>query len=299
MKPVFLEFSLPLIGQVSFTGYAVMLTLAFVVSILGAQREGMRTGMDGTALIDLGLLMVLLGLLGARILAVLTDGQFTDFVHLCTDPKQVRALDALVAHCTSDAQCGFDYLCDPVRKVCHPPRDCLAVLKFWQGGLTFYGGLIAASAGGLWFARRRHLGVWRTADLAAPFIMLGLAIGRLGCFFNGCCYGAPTDSWLGMVMPGRGGPVHPIQLYESAAALALFFLLYLVARPRKRGHGEVFGWMLVGYGLARIALELLRADPRGALGPLSTSQLVSVPLIPAGVWLIVRLRRGARVTSAP
>jgi phosphatidylglycerol:prolipoprotein diacylglycerol transferase len=136
--------------------------------------------------------------------------------------------------------------------------------------------------------------VWRTADVTAPMILLGLFFGRIGCFFSGCCYGAATESWLGVAFPQQPRPVHPTQLYEAIAVLALYFVLAFVIAPRKRGHGEVFGWMLVLYAIVRSLLELVRDDPRGALGPLSTSQLLSIPLLVAGGWLIAGVRRRAR-----
>jgi phosphatidylglycerol---prolipoprotein diacylglyceryl transferase len=294
MRPVFFEFHLPVIGEVAFTAYFTMLMIGFVVAITMARREGERMGMNGDQIVDLGLFMLVLGILGARLLAVLTDGKLMDFVHLCTDPTQVPAVDSRVYYCSVEVPCDFDYVCDVDTHTCHPPRDCLAALKFWQGGLTYYGGLLLAVPGGLWYARRKGMGTWRTADLAAPVIMLGLFFGRLGCFFNGCCYGAPTGAWVGVALPGHMQPVHPTQLYEAAGALALFLVLHVVIRPRKRGHGEVFGWLLVLYGVMRVLIELVRADERGALGPLSTSQIISIPLIAAGAYLVIRVRRSAR-----
>lgn len=294
MKPVFWEFSVPVLGEVVFTAYFTMLMVGFVVAISLARRHAERTGMRGDHIVDLGIFMLILGVLGSRALAVLTDGKLMDFVHLCTDPTRVPAVDSRVPWCNADNPCDYDYVCDLATGTCHPQRDCLAALKFWQGGLTFYGGLLLAIPGGLWYARKKGMGMLRTADVTAPFIMLGLFFGRLGCFFNGCCYGAPTSAWVGVHLPGHMGPVHPTQLYEAAGALVLFALLYVVIGPRKRGHGEVFAWLLVLYGIMRIAIELYRADERGALGPLSTSQIISIPLIAAGAYMIIRIRRGGR-----
>jgi phosphatidylglycerol:prolipoprotein diacylglycerol transferase len=286
------------LGPIEFPAYFTLLMIAFISAIVYCQRVGARLGMDGRALVDLGIVMLVLGVAGARILAVLTDGALRDFIHLCTDPKLVEAIDAKVRLCKTDAQCGYDYLCDPAARqavvdgarktMCYPPRDCLAALEFWQGGLTFYGGLLLAIPGGLWFARRRGLGVARTADLAAPAIMLGLCIGKLGCFAEGCCYGAPTTSWVGVHFPGHAQALHPSQLYESSSALVLFMILHWLIRPRRRRDGQVFAWMLVLYGAVRTGLELFRDDPRGGLGPLSTSQLVSIPLVVVGLWLLAR-----------
>jgi phosphatidylglycerol:prolipoprotein diacylglycerol transferase len=303
MRPILFDFSLPLLGRVEFPAYMTFILLGFAVAIWLAGREADRVGLPRQRIVDLGILMLVLGVAGARLLSVLSDGMLMDFVHICTDPTKVAAVDGFQhVMCTTDEQCGPYYLCDVARRACYPPRDCLAALKFWQGGMTYYGGFLLAVPGGLWYARRHQLGAWRVADLAAPLIMLGLFFGRLGCFFTGCCYGAATDTWLGVRFPptrSRPGiePLHPTQLYEALGVLALAAILYLVIRPRKRGHGEVFGWLLGLYGAMRFALELLRADPRGALGPLSTSQLLSLPLVAVGVWLILRARRETLVGS--
>lgn len=293
MKPVFLEFHLPVIGEVTFPAYMTMLAIGFIVAISLARRHGERVGVSGERMVDLGLLMLVLGVLGARLMAVLTDGLFMVFVHLCTDPTLVPAVDSHVRYCTEAILCDFHYQCNLATNTCHPPRDCLAALKFWEGGLTYYGGLLLALPAGLWYAHNKGMGALRVADITAPLVMLGLFFGRLGCFFNGCCYGADTHAWVGVLLPGRTKPVHPTQLYEAIGVLGLFFVLHMVVRPRKRGHGEVFGWLLVLYGLMRIVIEMFRADPRGSLGPLSTSQLLSIPLIAAGIWLIVWVRRNA------
>ena len=185
MKPVlFSVFGEP------FHAYLTFLLIGFVLAIWLSRREGEQLGLPGDKLVDLGIIMLVLGVAGARLLAVLTDGMLMDFVHLCTDPKQVPAIDALVSTCTADAQCGYDYLCNAETNTCYPPRDCLATLKFWQGGLTYYGGFLLALPGGLYFARRWDLRPLVLADIVAPFIMVGLFFGRLGCFFNGCCYGS-------------------------------------------------------------------------------------------------------------
>ena len=166
----------------------------------------------------------------------------------------------------------------------------------WRGGLAYYGGFIFAVAFAYYYVRKHKLGWWRTADLAAPGIMLGLVCGRLGCFLNGCCYGKPTTSWLGVVFPQRPGvAVHPTQLYESAACFVCFAHPYYVVRPRRRAFGDVFAAMLILYGIARIICEIWRDDDRGVFfGFISTSQLISIPLIAGGLVLLWTSRSEAR-----
>ncbi len=305
MHPTLIEFSAPLVGQVAVPSYLSLLLIGYLGGVWLARREGERRGLDGTRVVDLGLLMLALGLVGARLLSVLADGHLDDFIHLCTDPHLVPAIDSRVPYCSAEHACDFHYVCDLATNRCHPPRDCLAALKFWHGGLTFYGGLLLAVPGGMYFAKRTGLGAWRMADIGAPGVMFGLAVGRVGCFLNGCCYGVATDAWVGVAMSPASDPAHPTQLYESLGCLAIFALLMWVIRPRLRParaaeaspqvvHGAVFGAMLVLYGVLRAVIEVYRADPRGALGPLSTSQAISLPLIALGVYLLVRARSRAR-----
>jgi phosphatidylglycerol:prolipoprotein diacylglycerol transferase len=310
MRPVLFELPAPLLGDVVFPAYFTLLTIGFLLAMLLTVRESHRLGMDKERVLDTNLWMVVFGILGARVLHLIADGHFHDYVNLCVDPIKVPALDARVAWCRDAAQCGYDYLCDQASHKCYPPRDCLAVLEVWRGGLAYYGGFIFAVAFAWWYVRRHRLGWWRTADLAAPGIALGLVFGRIGCYLNGCCWGKATRSALGVVFP-RGGstwraqldahliqateealPVHATQLYESAACLVVFALLYFVVRPRRRAYGEVFAWLLILYAVARSLVEIFRDDDRGVLfGWLSTSQILSVPLFAAGVALLIHLSR--------
>jgi phosphatidylglycerol:prolipoprotein diacylglycerol transferase len=292
----------PELGEGTFAvpAYLALLMAGFLAATTYLRREGERRGLDGRALVDLALVGLGLGVVGARAMAVLTDGKLADFIHLCTDPARVDAIETTVRLCGSDVECGPGYLCDASaraaviagvrRTMCYPTRDCLAVFKFWEGGLTFLGGALVALPAGLWLARRRGLPVRLVADLASPGVMLGLAIGKVGCFLEGCCYGAPTSGPLGVRFPGRTEPVHPAQLYESAGALILFIVLHVVQRRTRRPSAPL-GWMLALYGAWRFAVELLRGDPRGSLGPLSTAQVVSIPITALGIGVLVWSRR--------
>lgn len=315
MRPVLYDFGfdLPLLGPLNFPSYFTLLTLSFLVGMWITWREAPRLGMDRERVLDLTLYLVVWAILGARVLHVIADGHFWDYVHLCTDPAQVPALDAKVATCVTDQQCGWDYWCQTATGTCHPPRDCLAAVKVWRGGLAYYGGFVFASAFGLWYARKHRLGMGRMADLAAPWIAFGLAITRIGCFLNGCCYGKLADlgSRFGVRFPigsvvhdfqvkahlvGAHDPplpVHPTQIYLAALNLLTFLALYFVVRPRKRFHGEVFAWLLIGKGVFRSLVEIWRDDERGVFfgGYLSTSQLISIPLVAFGIAILARRGR--------
>jgi phosphatidylglycerol:prolipoprotein diacylglycerol transferase len=320
MRPILYDFGvdIPLLGPLNFPSYFTMLTLSFAIGMWMTYREAPKLGMDRERVLDLTLWLVVWALAGARLLHVLADGHLQDYVNLCLDPTKVPATEAAVSVCQASRECGVGYECDLATRTCHPPRDCLAALKIWRGGLAYYGGFIFASAFGLWYARKHRLGMWRMADLAAPWVAMGLALTRLGCFLNGCCHGKVTDvPWAahfpiggavydahvkaGLVAEGQAAlPVHPAQLYLAALNLLTFFLLYVVIRPRKRFDGELFAWLLVGKGVFRSLVEIWRDDERGVFfgGHLSTSQLLSIPLVALGIYLLARGRRRARDADA-
>jgi phosphatidylglycerol---prolipoprotein diacylglyceryl transferase len=175
----------------------------------------------------------------------------------------------------------------------------LDIIRIDQGGLIFYGGLILASIALVFFARHHRLPLWHLADFAIPALAIGHALGRIGCFLNGCCYGRPAgDACCGVVYPavsepGRlfaGTPLYPVQLIE-AAGLILIWLLLLYAYPRRRKDGAVFALYLLLYPPCRFFLEFLRGDDRLAWFRLDVAQLTSLALLAAGILLFVFLPR--------
>ena len=313
VRPILFSFHLPLVGEVTFPAYFTLLTLGFGLAMWMTWRESRRIKLDPDLIIDANLWMIIWGIIGARVLHLVADGHFHEYVDLCLNPKAVKAVDALVSRCTADAQCGYDYLCDTARSVCYPPRDCLAAVKVWRGGLAYYGGFLFAVAFGVWYVLRNRMPLGRVADLAGPAIPLGLFFGRMGCFLNGCCYGKETSSSFGVVFPrlgavwraqldaGRITPteaahaVHPTQLYEAIACLAISAFLIYVVRPNKRRDGDVWAGLLILYAVARSVIEVFRDDDRGVFfgGWVSTSQLISLPLLAIGIGLLWYTRRPA------
>ncbi|MFW5876967.1 MAG: prolipoprotein diacylglyceryl transferase [Myxococcota bacterium] len=291
--------------------YFAMLTLGFGLAIWLAARWARRTGVDRDAIIDLGLFSILWGVIGARLLHVVADGYFWDYVNLCLDPSQVE-------WAVTQVECAqMEGVWDGADGVCRPAgRDCFAWAAFWQGGLTYYGGLLAATAFGLWFLRREKLPALKVADMAGMFIPLGLFFGRMGCFLGGCCFGQVTDHAFGLSFPAWSPAsrsqwklgllddpshpslaVHPTQLYEAFGTLALAAALMLWLHPRKRFDGQVLLAFLGGYAVLRFVLEFWRADDRGALMGLSTSQIIGVVVIAIVVAVWVRLGRRANARS--
>ena len=185
------------------------------------------------------------------------------------------------------------------------PQDILAI---WQGGMSFHGGLIGATLG-LWlFARRRGYSALSVFDLAAAVVPIGLFLGRIANFINSELWGrpAPDFPWA-MVFPNGGAvPRYPSQLFEAFSEGILLFALVnlLVWSGSLRRPGLVAGVFGIGYAIARIVCEFFREpDPQlgflfgtsvNALsGGITMGMLLSLPVLIAGIWLMLRARREA------
>jgi phosphatidylglycerol:prolipoprotein diacylglycerol transferase len=183
------------------------------------------------------------------------------------------------------------------------------IVKIWQGGIVYYGCIIGGLIGSVIYWVRHPFPFRAMADAVAPALALGSALGRIGCFLNGCCYGAPTRSPLAIAFPAGSPPwirhveqglisplathslaVHPTQLYSALDALLVLALLTWFY-PRRRRDGEVMALLMVTYPILRFANECLRGDEGPILAGLSAAQLISVGLFMAGVATWVYLAR--------
>jgi phosphatidylglycerol:prolipoprotein diacylglycerol transferase len=186
------------------------------------------------------------------------------------------------------------------------PRSLVEVVR--SGGV-FYGGLIAATTVGIWYMKKHRLPAWKIADMGAPSIALGEAIGRWGCFAAGCCYGKPTDGPLGVrftdpfahdaVGTPLDVPLHPTQIYLSVNAFLIFLVLEWAYR-RRTFDGEVFWLYVLLYAITRGLIENFRGDSvRGFLirGVLSTSQFIGLIAVAAAVGMLVFLSRRRRAEA--
>lgn len=253
-----------------------------------------RIGQNPDVVVDLGLAAVVAGLVGARLLHVLADGYFWDYVHLCTDPSKV-AWPVLRSDCVG--QLGGVW--DAAAGVCRPAKaDCWAWAHVWGGGLTFYGGFIAATLAAFWLFRRDRFPFWKGLDMGGMMVPIGLGLGRLGCLMVGCCFGrtcelpwalrfpshSPASEWQFreklLNNPYRESlPVHPTQVYEALAALLIAGLGILLVQGRKRYDGQVFVFFLVSYAATRFVIEFWRSDDRGEVLFLSTSQWFGLAML--------------------
>ena len=180
----------------------------------------------------------------------------------------------------------------------------LEIVMVQNGGLVFLGGLLLSLAAIYLFARAKRIPLLKLLDAIAPGSALGYAIGRIGCFLNGCCFGLPTKLPWGVVFP-KGSlaeaycsdvPLQPTQLYASLSMLAAFLLLAWLYR-KKRFDGQIVFWGLVLYSVYRFLNEFLRFSPIHWLN-LTPSQWVVMPLFVLGVWGLVYFgKRGREVLS--
>jgi len=231
-------------------------------------RNSERLGIDGDKAWNLGILVVLCGIIGAKVLYVVNEWSYYS-----AQPREIFSINTL------------------------------------QAGGVFSGGLLAAFAAAAWYVWKHKMPALGTCDAFAPGLALGHALGRIGCFAAGCCYGKQTSHWWGVVFHNPlansitgtplGVPLEPTQLFESAVELANFvFLMWLI--KRRKFDGQVFGAFMFIYGVARFFLEYLRDDPgRGSVfgGAMTGTQLIAIGLVLAG-GLIWWLRPGAKAVPA-
>ncbi len=189
-------------------------------------------------------------------------------------------------------------------------RDPFFILRIWEGGMSFHGGLLGTLAALLWCARRRGRGFLQVTDFIAPLIPIGLGFGRLGNFANTELPGRVTEAPWALIYPCNADAIrainplctgawesfarHPSPLYQAfAEGVALCALVWLAAwRPRPTGF--VSGVFLAGYGSLRLVTERFR-EPDGHLGYLLLDQvtmgdLLSLPMFVIGIWLILRAK---------
>jgi phosphatidylglycerol:prolipoprotein diacylglycerol transferase len=174
------------------------------------------------------------------------------------------------------------------------------ILKTWEGGMSFHGGLLGVVTAVISYAWAHRIPILRLGDISACAATVGLFFGRIANFINGELYGRVTDSPLGMIFPTAPDslPRHPSQLYEAATeGLLLFILLNGLAwfRPHIQSrHGFLFGLLLFGYGIARFCIEFLR-EPDSQIGLygdlLSKGQILCLPMILIGFILMIRARQ--------
>ncbi len=266
MHPVLFELH-TWFGAWTVYSYGVLLAVAYVAALAMAVVRAKRAGVDPGRVMDLGVYLIIAAIVGAKLMLVVVD---------------------------------FHYFAE------HPHEIVSGALGRAAG--VFYGGLILAFAVAMWLVRRYRLPVWTTADLLAPGIALGHVIGRFGCFLAGCCFGKRTTvPWAvtftdpaaaANVGTPLGIPLHPTQLYDAGAELLILTLLLATERRGRPYPGRTFWAYLTLYGASRFVIEFYRGDDRGAWMGISTSQFVSMAIVPAAVAMLLYLRKRSQPLAA-
>ena len=251
------------LGPITVYTYGVLLAAAYLLGLKLAMTRAKTRGLDPNRTLDLGIAIIISALVGAKLLLLLVD---------------------------------FD-------RFRQNPAELFSIVR--SGGV-FYGGLIAAVAVAFWYMRRHRMPLWTTCDVFAPGIALGHAVGRLGCLMAGCCYGRITSvpwaiTFTNPIAHDNVGtplnePLHPTQLYESAAEALILVLLLWTEKKGRRFEGRTFWSYMVLYGISRFVIEFFRGDPRGMVfDNISTSQFISLILVPISLVMLVYLSRKAEV----
>jgi phosphatidylglycerol:prolipoprotein diacylglycerol transferase len=185
------------------------------------------------------------------------------------------------------------------------PKEIITSLRF---GGVYYGGLILAVLISLLYLRWKKLALWQICDIFAPSIALGVAIGRWGCFFAGCCWGKPTTLPWGVTFTNPYThqivgtplyvPLHPTQIYHSLTNFLIFIVL-ITMRKKKSYEGQLFWFYILLYSITRFFLEYLRDDPRGFVfgGALSTSQFIGILATALALFMLLYLKRRASIVQ--
>jgi phosphatidylglycerol---prolipoprotein diacylglyceryl transferase len=255
MHPILFE-----IGGFPVYTYGVMLAVAYLLGLQVALVRARSRGLKPDRVMDLGIWIIVSALVGAKLMLLIVE--WDTYTRSASD-----------------------------------------LLTLIRSAGVFYGGLIVAVAVALFYLWRHRMPVWSVTDVFAPGIALGHVIGRLGCFFAGCCFGRASNvpwavSFHSEYAARNVGtplniPLHPTQLYEAAAELLILGALLLTEHRGRPFPGRTFWGYILLYGVSRFVIEFYRGDSRGMIGMLSTSQFVSVLIVPASIGMLLYLSRRA------
>lgn len=243
--------------------YGVLVALGFLAGLTVATRLARRAGLPAEQITNLAVYCAMAGIVGAKLFMFLFN--LSDYIR---NPGQIFTLETL------------------------------------QAAGVFHGGFILALLVALWYMRKHALPALGTMDVFAPGVAIGQAIGRLGCFAAGCCWGKECSlPWGVRFRSDFASPVpldkslHPVQLYESAADLLIFVILYRGA-TRRHSPGQIIGLYLVLYSIARFVIEFFRVHEQPLVGPFSLTQWIALGLLIVGIAFLVRGRRVARLLQS-
>lgn len=232
------------IGFINIYTYGLMVAIGFSLATILSAKEAGRRGISSDDIISLSLVVLITGLIGARLLYVILN------------------LGIFIAR--------------PIE-----------IFMISHGGLVFYGGAVSSFICGIIYLKKKRLDILKVLDIISPFVALGHSIGRIGCFFNGCCYGRPIYSFFGYKLHKL--IIHPTQIYSSLYLLLLYVLLRFQYK-HQTFRGQVFYSYLLLYTTGRFLIEELRGDQVEVFLGMTLSQLISIVVFFIAVFLYIRKR---------
>ncbi len=246
------------IGPISVPSYGVMMLIGVFLGIFMGEIRAKRYKLNSELIFDLGFWCVMGGLLGSKLLFVLLE--FESIM------KSQDILGSLI------------------------------------GGFVVYGGIIGGVLTGYIFCRIKKLNFLKYFDLIMPSVALAQGVGRIGCLLAGCCYGKVTSSRFSIMFHNtpyapNGVPLIPTQIISSAADFLHCLILIWFARYAKKD-GQVGALYLILYSIGRSLVEMLRDDPRGNVGLLSTSQFISIFMLAGGIGMFIYFSKNGKMKEA-
>jgi phosphatidylglycerol:prolipoprotein diacylglycerol transferase len=243
------------IGSMHIYSYGLFLFLSFLIGTKLVEMRAKKFGVTSESITNLALIVLISVIVGARLLYVIFH--WPEF-----------------------------------------SNDIIGIVAFWRGGLgglMFFGGFIFAMVVGIVYVRRKKMPVYKMLDAIAPALVLGEGLTRIGCFLNGCCFGKPTDSCLGVIFPQHSAagyifrvPIHPTQLYSSLAGFILF-VAALILEKKHLKDGVLFGIILMFYSLFRFAIDFVRYYEDAA--NFWVNQIIAIGIVVlAIVFIIIRVK---------
>jgi phosphatidylglycerol:prolipoprotein diacylglycerol transferase len=244
------------IGSLEIHTYGALVACGFMVGLMLAARRAKAEGISQQAISDIGLWLVVGGIVGGKLFHVLF--YWRDFL----DAWRTGGIASL------------------------------------RQGFVFFGGFIVAVTAAILYARRKQIPLLKLGDAFAAPIALGHFFGRLGCYFEGCCYGKACDLPWGVHFPDthptRGMLVHPTELYEAIANLVLFAGLTLYYR-HKKFDGQIWWLYLIGYSILRFSIEFTRGDyPTHYFNVFTSAQLIAIVLAGIGIVGLLKTPKNSR-----
>lgn len=218
-------------------GYGAMIALGIGVAILLLNKNSKEKNFNEDKIFNMTIFTVLGGILGGKLLYIITE---------------------------------FDYIL----------KNPSVIIKEFGNGFVIYGAIIGGGLTLYLYCKINKWNILEILDMVVPGVAIAQGFGRIGCFLAGCCYGMETNLPIGVEFPEEslapsGVHLHPTQIYSSVFDFILgIFLIYYYKKQSK--NGKVAGLYLIIYSVGRFFVEMLRNDPRGAVGILSTSQFISI-----------------------